>query len=55
MLMAFMAEKHDAFTERGALFSLSRAMAQLFAALDIETLLDDMPSALFDKPRGRDQ
>jgi hypothetical protein len=38
MLMAFMSGKRDAFTERGALFSLSRAMAQLFAALDIENV-----------------
>jgi hypothetical protein len=36
--MAFMSEKHDAFTERGALFSLSRATAQLFAGLDIENV-----------------
>jgi hypothetical protein len=36
--MAFMSERHDAFTERDALFSLSRAMAQLFAALDIENV-----------------
>jgi len=27
-------------------------MAQLFTALDIETLLDTMPSALFDKLKG---
>jgi hypothetical protein len=36
--MAFMSEKHDASTERDALFSRSRAMAQLFAVLDIENV-----------------
>ena len=40
----------------GALFSLIKpCYGSTFATSDIETLLDNMPSALFDKLKGRDR